>query len=150
MVSCEQPAHGLQQHGPVPDTAHQATRLMSGTVDRSPPPPPVKTPPPPPASPAPTPPATLAAGGKYAPGQLIWADEFSGYSGATSGIDPDKWSFQNGDGSYWGIKGVALCCLEVKTAFLHGQEGGCPCSAQWLRGFQSQRLRSGCCSASAA
>ena len=72
---------------------------------RSPPPPPVKSSPPPVTS-QPSPQATPAANGKYAPGQIIWSDEFSGYPGATSGIDPGKWSFQNGDGSYWGVKGA--------------------------------------------
>ena len=101
------PAPPFKQTGPCccEDIVHQGMRLKSDAVDRSPPPPPVRSPPP--ASPAPTPPATLAAGGKYAPGQVIWADEFSGFSGATSGIDPAKWNFQNGDGSYWGIKGAA-------------------------------------------
>ena len=112
---------------------------MSDAVNRSPPPPPVKSPPP--ASPAPTPPATLAAGGKYAPGQVIWADEFSGFSGANSGIDPAKWNFQNGDGSYWGIKGAAHCCLGAGS--LHSA----PACPAWMaavhaapRGCWYQRL----------
>lgn len=90
---------------PVSGTSNEESNPNSqGTLQtQSPPPPtgPSDSSPPPPVltySPPPSPPS---------PG-LIWSDEFVG-ANTSNGVEPNNWSYMDGDGSLWNIPGTPNC-----------------------------------------
>lgn len=50
---------------------------------------------------------------------LLWSDEFEGGCSTMSGIDPNNWKFQTGDGSAFGLVGMQVCFTSRMHISLH-------------------------------